>query len=123
MAKNYIPIESFQRLGESGRIIIDTYRIKQLLGVAGECVQSTAVYFKSKMNKFAFFNTGELCEAQFTDGNAVLCVRCHGIARRKEVLGWLKQYLTNGMKSLGYETEISEDKDDYFYARFYKEEK
>ena len=114
MEKNYQAIDN-------STLTFDAPVIRDVLGVAGSVIESRAVYFGDKMRKFAFYNTGELCEAQYVEGKHILCVRCHG-NRRKEILGWLKQYLTNGMYSYGWGTEIIENKDDYFYARFYKVE-
>jgi hypothetical protein len=116
MAKYYQPIDG-------KNLTFDKYVIEKVLDVAGSIIESSAVYFKTPMHKFAFYYAGELCEVQFNPGSPVFCVRCHGVLRRKEVLGWLKSSLITQMKSFGWETEISEDKDDYFYARFYQEEK
>lgn len=112
MAKNYQAID-----GKT--LTFDKGVIRDVLGVAGSVIESQAIYLGTKVHKYAFYNTGELCEANFTENSPVLCVRCHG-TRRKEILGWLQKYLINTMKSYEWETEIFEDKDDYFYARFYK---
>jgi hypothetical protein len=95
--------------------------IAEVFGAAGEVIASRDIYFGKGIDKYAFYNTGELCEVRVEDGRQTICVNCYG-NRRKDVLHWLKTYLTNGMKAYGWVTDIVEDKDDYFYAAFYQED-
>ena len=122
MAKNYLMLHKYPW---ASRLTLDNVAIRHLFGVAGDVIESHATYFGETTWKYAFFNTGELCEVRFTDTSALLCVRCYASAesRSKDVLKWLKQYLINGAKASGDEIEIYEEKKNYFYARFYKEEK
>lgn len=92
--------------------------IKSIFGANG-LTASFATYFGTKTFKFAFYNTGELCEVSFVANSPIMCVRCHG-NRKEDILGWLKKYLENGMESRGWKTDIREDKDEYFYASFYQ---
>lgn len=101
-------------------IAFDKDAIADVFGAAGDVIASKASYLGTTIEKYAFYNTGELCEVLVTNGNPVICVRVHG-HRRKEILNWLKQYLKNGMAAAGWETDIPVDNDDYFYARFYEE--
>jgi hypothetical protein len=112
MERYYQPIDG-------KNIVFDKESIREVFGVAGEVIDSRSIYFGKVTEKYAFYNTGELCEVRVEEGRQTICVNCHG-NRRKDVLFWLKQYLTNGMKSYGWETEIIEDRDDYFYAAFYQ---
>lgn len=114
MEKHYQPID-----GEN--ITFDKYVVEEVLGVPGEVIEAKAVVLGKVIDKYAFYNTGELCEVLVENGSTLMCVKCHG-NRRKDVLHWLKQYLTNGMKYYGWETDIVEDNDDYFYAAFYQEQ-
>ena len=123
MTKNYQLLDGNHRLGESGRLIFDKYRIKKVLGVAGDCIESHATYFNAKTHKFAFYNTGELCQASYEEGALWLKVECNCLPSRcNDILGWLKKYLENGMQELGYGTDIVMH-NGHFFARFYKEEK
>ncbi len=114
MEKYYQPIDG-------KNITFDKYVIAEVFGVAGDVIDSRSIYFGKGTDKYAFYNTGELCEVRVEDGRQTICVNCHG-NRSKDILYWLKTYLTNGMKSYGWETDIVEDKDDYFYAAFYQED-
>ena len=114
MEKYYQPIDG-------KNITFDKYVIAEVFGASGDVIASRSLYFGKLIEKYAFYNTGELCEVRVENGRHTICVNCYG-NRRKDVLGWLKQYLTNGMKTYGWETEIIENKDDYFYAAFYKTE-
>jgi hypothetical protein len=114
MEKYYQPIDG-------KNITFDKYVIAEVFGAAGEVIASRDIYFGKGIDKYAFYNTGELCEVRVEDGRQTICVNCYG-NRRKDVLNWLKTYLTNGMKAYGWETDIVEDKDDYFYAAFYQED-
>lgn len=114
MEKYYQPIDG-------KNITFDKYVIAGVFGVAGDVIDSRATYFGKVVEKYAFYNTGELCEVRVEEGRQTICVNCYG-NRRKDVLHWLKQYLTNGMETYGWKTEIVEDKDDYFYAAFYQED-
>ena len=122
MARPYIIYTMLHRYPWAERLTIDAEVIRTAFGVAGDVIESHATYFNETTWKFAFYNTGELCEVSFSDVSAMLCVKCHGV-RSKDVLKWLKQYLTNWAKSLGHELELYEEKDNYFYARMYDVEK
>lgn len=123
MTYNYPLLSGNHKLGETGRLIFDKYRIKKVLGVAGDCIESTAVRLGTKTFKFAFYNTGELCQASFEENSLWMKVECLCLPSRcTDVLGWLKTYLVNGMEELGYGTNVVMHKD-HFFARFYKEEK
>lgn len=114
MEKHYQPID-----GEN--LTFDKYVIAKVFGAAGDVIASKSVVLGKGIDKYAFYNTGELCEVLVENGSTLMCVKCHG-NRRKEVLGWLKKYLELCMKAYGWETDIVEDKDDYFYAAFYQEQ-
>lgn len=114
MARYYQPIDG-------KNITFDKYVIAEVFGAAGDVIDSRSIFLGKITEKYAFYNTGQLCEVRVEEGRQTICVYCHG-ERRKDVLHWLKQYLTNGMKQFGWETEIVEDNDDYFYAGFYQEE-
>jgi hypothetical protein len=93
--------------------------IKEIFGAAGDVIVATDITLGKVIEKYAFYNTGNLCEVQIEHDSPVMCIRCYGL-RSKDVLHWLKQYLAIGMHACGWETDICEDKDDYFYARFYQ---
>lgn len=112
MGKYYQPIDG-------KNITFDKYVIAEVFGVAGDVIVSRDIFLEKPIDKYAFYNTGELCEVRIESGRQTICVNCYG-NRSKDVLHWLKQYLTNGMKAWGWETDIVEDKDDYFYAAFYQ---
>ena len=114
MKRYYQPIDG-------KNITFDKHVIAEVFGAAGDVIASRDIYFGKGTDKYAFYNTGELCEVRVEDGRQTICVSCYG-NRRKDVLHWLKRYLTNGMKAYGWETDIVEDKDDYFYAAFYQEQ-
>ena len=122
MAKEYFRIDSHQRLGVNDRLIIDKNRIKLMFGVARDCIESTSVKFKVVTHKFAFYNTGELCEVSFEEGSMWLKVECHCLnSRCTDILGWLKTNLVNDMNDCGIVTDIVMQKN-HFNARFYPEE-
>ena len=112
MGKYYQPIDG-------KNIVFDKYFVAELFGAAEDVVASGSTFNRKRIEKYAFYNTGELCEVRVEYGRQTICVNCYG-NRCKDVLHWLKIYLTNGMKSYGWETDIVEDKDDYFYAAFYQ---
>lgn len=114
MEKYYQPIDG-------KNITFDKDSIAEVFGAAGDVIYSRDIILKTVIDKYAFYNTGQLCEVLVENGRQTICVRCHG-NRSKDVLNWLKQYLRNGMQAAGWETEIVEDRDDYFYAAFYEME-
>ena len=115
MEKYYQPIDG-KTLG------FNKVSIEEAFGVAGDVIEARATYLKKGMQKFAFFNTGELCEVQIEDNSPVMYVRCHSVARGQEVLGWLKTYLTDSMERRGWKTEIQPGTGNFFTAKFYREE-
>ena len=114
MERYYQPIDG-------KNITFDKYVIAEVLGAAGEVIESTATYFGKPIQKYAFYNTGELCEVLVEEGRQTICVKCLG-HRAKDITGWLMKYLKNGMRAYGWETEFPEVRDDYFYAAFYQED-
>ena len=114
MEKYYQPIDG-------KNLAFDKDSIKHVFGAAGDVIEADATYFNGKMRKFAFFNTGELCEVQIEDRSSVMFVKCHSVARCIEVLHWLKTYLVSSMKEMGWETKIQAGTGNFFTAKFYKE--
>lgn len=78
--------------------------IEWLFGVADICCDS----YDHETVKFAFYNTGHLCQVSTSEGSRYMKVEVmDGCDSRKEdILGWLKTYLLNGLAELGYEAEI-----------------
>ena len=112
MEKNYQPIDG-------KNLTFDKYVIAEVFGAAGDVIASRSVVLGKGIDKYAFYNTGELCEVRIEDNSTIMCVNCYG-NRRKDILGWLKKYLISDMLLFGWETDIVEDKDDYFYAAFWQ---
>lgn len=112
MEKHYQPIDG-------KNITFDTNVIAEIFGAAGDVIYSRDTILGKSIDKYAFYNTGQLCEVRVENGRQTICVDCYG-RRAKDVLHWLKQYLENGMREYGWETDIVEDRDDYFYAAFWR---
>lgn len=114
MGKYYQPIDG-------KNITFDTNVIADVLGAAGDVIYSRDIILGKTIDKYAFYNTGQLCEVRVENGRQTICVNCYG-RRAKDVIGWLMKYLTTGMESYGWKTDFPEVKDDYFYAAFYQED-
>lgn len=114
MERYYQPIDG-------KNITFDTYVIAEVLGAAGDVIYSRDTILGKSIDKYAFYNTGQLCEVLVENGRQTICVKCYG-RRAKDVTGWLMKYLTTGMKNYGWETDFPEVRDDYFYAAFYQED-
>ena len=99
----------------------DKDTIKRVFGVAGEVIESTAIYFGKTHYKFAFYNTGELCEVSYVQGGAILRTQCYG-NRAVDVLHWLMVNLAATMGADGWETHIVPC-ENCFNTLFYKPEK
>ena len=112
-------MEHYYQPIDGKNITFDKDVIAEVFGAAGDVIASTDVILGKRIEKYAFYNTGQLCEVRIENGRQTICVNCYG-NRRKDVLRWLKQYLANGMKTYDWETDILEDKDDYFYAAFWQ---
>lgn len=83
---------------------VNKYLIASLFGAAGTVCDS----YDHETVKFAFYNTGYLCQVTTSEGSRHMKVEVmDGCESRKEdILGWLKTYLINGLAYLGYEAEI-----------------
>jgi hypothetical protein len=113
MGKYYQPIDG-------KNIAFDSNTIAEVFGAAGDVIASRSVTLGLGMDKYAFYNTGELCEVRIEDNSPAMYVTCYG-NRGYGVLEWLKRYLTNGMRAYGWETDFT-DGEDYFFAHFYQKE-
>ena len=100
-------------------ITFDKDVIAEVLGAAGEVIASTDIVLGKRIEKYAFYNTGQLCEVQIEDGSPYLKVRCFG-RRKVEITEWLMKYVESGMKAYGWETAFPEIRDEWFYAAFYQ---
>lgn len=113
MEKYYVPIDG-------KNMEIDAPSVEHLFGVADKVVESIATFLGSRTYRFAFYNTGELCQVSYERGSEWLKVECFGgTSRCKEILGWLKRYLVNGMEGSGFGTDIVMN-DGHFFAHFYE---
>ena len=72
------------------------------------CMGTVCDSYDHETVKFAFYNTGHLCQVTTSEGSRYMKVEVmDGCESRKEdILGWLKRYLVNGLESMGYEVEI-----------------
>lgn len=98
-------------------ISIDADSIEYLFGCNG------VIAGNGETQKFAFYNTGHLCEVMCGRGGEMLVI-CYGVNEyeRVDVLGWLKKYLTSGMEQSGFSTDashtISAENYSFFIAGF-----
>ena len=78
--------------------------VASLFGAAGTVCDS----YDHETIKFAFYNTGHLCQVSISEGSRYMKVEVmDGCESRKEdILGWLKAYLLVGLTELGYDAEI-----------------
>ena len=112
-------MEHYYQPIDGKNITFDKDVIAEVFGAAGDVIASTDTILGKRIEKYAFYNTGQLCEVRIEIGRQTMCVNCYG-RRAKDVTGWLMKYLENGMKSYGWETAFPEIRDDYFYAAFYQ---
>lgn len=108
MEKYYLPIDG-------KNLTFDVPSIEMLFGCSGvvcNCYDHETV-------KYAFYNTGHLCQVSYEKGGQFMKVECMtGCESRKEdILHWLKTYLINGMEANGFFTDTT-DFNGYFFARF-----
>lgn len=110
MEKNYL-------LFNGRDLCVDVDVIEKLFG----CVGVVCTCFDHETVKYAFYNTGHLCQVSYEKGGEYMKVEvltgCE--SRKEDILHWLKLYLTSGM----FERNICIDFDDFngcFYARFYE---
>ncbi len=82
------------------KLVVTKKLIEKLFGCFGVVADS----FNHNTRKFAFYNTGQLCQVSFINGSSVIEVRvADGTDSRKEdILGWLETYLGNGLREMGY---------------------
>ena len=109
MIPNYQPIDG-------KNLTVNKGVIEKVFDVTGGVLESSSVYLGQKTIKFAFFNTGELCEVLYTPGDTVLLVRAHDAPKR--TFNWLRETLVNRMKETGWNTNITEGHE-FLAARFY----
>ena len=84
---------------EGEKLVVTKKLIEKLFGCLGVVADS----FNYSTRKFAFYNTGQLCQVAFINGSSVIEVRADGSDSRKEdILGWLETYLGNGLHEMGY---------------------
>lgn len=112
MEKNYL-------LFNGRDMSVDTDSIATLFG----CGDVVCTSYDHQTMKFAFYNTGHLCQVSYEKGGDAMKVEVMtGCDSRKwDILYWLKQYLTNGMAEGNIGVDYF-DFDGYFYARFYEKE-
>lgn len=113
MEKYYVPIDG-------KNMEIDAPSVEYLFGVADHVVASVATYLGNQTYRFAFYNTGELCQVSYGRDSEWLKVECFcPTSRREDILGWLQTYLVNAMDESGFGTDIVM-KDGHFFAHFYE---
>lgn len=112
MEKNYLTIDSRD-------FAFDVDVVRDMFGVAGEIVLDT---FKEKNPKYAFFNTGNLCQVSYYHGGCSLAVTCFAPTddERYSVLHWLKTYVLNYAGSCGFGVDFSFYGKERFFVRFYE---
>lgn len=109
MEKYYLPIDG-------KNMELDIPSIELLFGCDGTVADS----FDHNTYKYAFYNTGQLCQVSYGRGSEWLKVECFcPTSRREDILGWLKTYLVNGMDESGFGTDIQMH-DGFFFAHFYE---
>lgn len=96
---------------------VDAASIEFLFG----CGDTVCSSYDHETEKYAFYNTGHLCQVSYEKGSHYMKVEvltgCD--SRKEDILHWLKTYLTNGMA----EGNIGVETFDYygcFIARFYE---
>lgn len=112
MEKNYL-------LFNGRDMAMDECSVEFLFG----CGDVVCTCFDHQTVKYAFYNTGHLCQVSYEEGGDVMKVEVmDGCDSRKEdILYWLKQYLTTGMAEGNISVDFS-DFNGYFFARFYENE-
>ena len=85
---------------EGEKLAVTKKLIEKLFGCLGVVADS----FNHNTRKFAFYNTGQLCQVAFVNGSGVIEVRVADGAdsRKEDILGWLETYLGNGLREMGY---------------------
>lgn len=98
---------------------VDAASIEILFGCSGVVCSC----YDHETEKYAFYNTGHLCQVSYEKGSQYMKVEvltgCD--SRKEDILYWLKQYLTTGMAEGNISVDFS-DFNGYFFARFYKNE-
>ena len=98
---------------------VDAASIEILFGCSGVVCSC----YDHETEKYAFYNTGQLCQVSYEKGSRYLKVEvltgCD--SRKEDILRWLKIYLTNGMAESNIGVEFH-DFNGYFIAMFYENE-
>lgn len=112
MEKNYLTIDSRD-------FAFDVDVVRDMFGVAGEIILDT---FEENHPKYAFFNTGNLCQVSYFHKRSSLEVACFASknAEKASVLRWLKTYMSNYANSCGFGVDIIFEDKDSFLAWFYE---
>lgn len=112
MEKNYL-------LFNGRDLAVDVNSIETLFG----CGDTVCSSYDRETEKYAFYNTGHLCQVSYEKGGDAMKVEVMtGCDSRKwDILYWLKQYLTNGMAESNIGVEFH-DFNGYFIAMFYETE-
>lgn len=112
MEKYYLPIDG-------KNLTFDVPSIELLFGCGG----AVSDCYDHETMKYAFYNTGHLCQVSYEKGSQCMKVEVlTGCDSRKwDILQWLKKYLTNGMAEGNIGVDYF-DFDGYFYARFYEKD-
>ena len=98
---------------------VDCDAIEKLFG----CRDVVCTCFDHETEKYAFYNTGQLCQVSYEKGSHYMKVEvltgCD--SRKEDILHWLKTYLTNGMAegNISVETTMMNG---FFWAKFYENE-
>ena len=112
MEKNYL-------LFNGRDMAMDECSVEFLFG----CGDTVCSSYDHETEKYAFYNTGQLCQVSYEKGSRYLKVEvltgCD--SRKEDILHWLKIYLTNGMAESNIGVEFH-DFNGYFIAMFYENE-
>lgn len=86
---------------------IDIDTIETIFGVAGTVICDT---FKKGVVRYAFYNTGHLCEVSYEIGGKTMLVKvvsgCQHAGEEYDVLIFLERYLRLGCDECGFDVEI-----------------
>ena len=112
MEKYYLPIDG-------KNLTFDVPSIELLFGCSGVVCNC----YDHETMKYAFYNTGHLCQVSYEKGSQWMKVEvltgCE--SRQEDILGWLKIYLTTGMDASGFGTDFVMY-NGFFLAHFYEKD-
>ena len=112
-------MEKFYLTINSRDFTFDADVVRDMFGVAGEIVVDT---YDENRTKFAFFNTGNLCQVEYIKRSKNITVSCFAAndCVRESVLGWLKKYMRNSLDWSNFGVDFNYTDKNKFIANVYE---